>query len=110
MTTVLGIVLLIAAMVGMGCLAWSNALFVRVLREVNRKSEPKDRIDTPFIKHHVFAVTKRHRELYPDSTLPKRMSVTFVFGFLLFFAAFVGGVALDTDWSAGKTGSAHEQK
>jgi hypothetical protein len=104
------VVLVIAAVAGVACLILSNAVFFRLLREVNSRSEPSERIETPFIKNHVFGmfgIIRRHRELYPESRLRKRMSRATVVGFLLLFAAFCGAVAISTDASVNPAGSPH---
>jgi len=107
MVTALDTMFGIAAITGIAFVVWSNIVFLRLLREVNAKSEPSERIDTPYIKNHALGIINRHRELYPESGLRRRVFRAMIVGLLLAFAAFCGAVTMGSSWSDGDTGSEH---
>jgi hypothetical protein len=65
-----------------------------MLNAVNGRSAPGERFEGPFFSNHFFSVLKRHRELFPDSRLRKRMWRSMVAGFLFWFGAFFGIIAM----------------
>ncbi len=80
---------------GIGFLMASNDLFDVALGEVNARSAVEDRIGFFGVNTKAFLVISRHRRLYPDSKLRRRVAITSAVGFLLFFGAFVGAIAVN---------------
>jgi len=80
---------LVTCLLGFVTVGASNAVFFRIVQEVNAASPEDQRVNPWRAGWKFYRVFRRHRELFPDSKQRSRMGWLSAVGSLLFLSALI---------------------
>jgi len=93
------VTVLITSLLGLVIIGASNAVFFRIIQEVNAASPQDQRVNPWRAGWRFYRVFRRHRELFPDSRKRSKMGWLSAIGSLLFLAALIFGIlATNAGW------------